>query len=187
MLSASADATPNLSAEHRARLDAGGVVVVPKTPTGDSGVAALGYGVVDAPVNRVWPVVRDCQHFHKFMPRTAQSEVRDRKGNAMKCYFKLDMPFPFSDMWSLVNTHFKETAGGGFIRHWSLIEGTYSRNDGSWAAYPWGADQTKTLLVYTIDVNPKVAVPDFIIRKAQTGTLPDVFDAIRKRVRTLNR
>jgi hypothetical protein len=47
---------------------------------------------------------------------------------------------------------------------------------------PWGADGKKSLLVYWLDVDPKVMVPDAIIRRAQTGSLPDVFEAVRKRV-----
>ena len=126
-----------------------GVVVVPKTPTGDSGwrLSAMGSR---CPVNRVWPVVRDYQHFHKFMPQLRKVRLRDRKGNAMKCYFKLDMPFPFSGTVS-GEYHFKETAGGGFIRHWSLIRDILEKRQ-ELGCHPWGADQTKTLLVY-VDVN----------------------------------
>jgi hypothetical protein len=185
LFAGSAYASPKLSADQIATIESGEVVVVPKSPTGGEGVAAMSYGLVEAPIARVWPVVRDCQHFHKFMPRTAKSELRERNGDVMKCYFKLDMPFPFSDMWSLVTSKITRTPDGAFHRRWSLIEGTYSRNEGQWSAYPWGTDGKKTLLVYTIDVDPQVSMPDFIIRKAQTGTLPDVYDAIRKRVRTL--
>ena len=50
---------------------------------------------------------------------------------------------------------------------------------------PWGADGKKSLVVYTIDSDPSILVPTFILRAAQQGTLPEVFAGIRKRVLTL--
>ena len=185
LICGSAYAGPKLSAEHTAQIEAGEVVVIPKKPTNDVGVAARSYGLVNEAIGIVWPVVRDCQHYHKFMPRTAKSEVRERNGDSMKCYTQVEMPFPLSDMWSLVRSTIKRTPEGTFHRRWSLIEGTYSRLNGQWSAYPWGDEGKRTLLVYDLDVNPKISVPDFIIRKAQTGTLPDVYEAIRKRVESL--
>jgi hypothetical protein len=37
--------------------------------------------------------------------------------------------------------------------------------------------------VYRLAVNPKISVPDFLIRKGQTGALPDMYEAINQRVR----
>jgi hypothetical protein len=71
---------------------------------------------------------------------------------------------------------------GHYSRVWTLLRGTYKRNDGSWTVVPWGADAKKTLVVYWVDSDPKMAIPDPILRGAQTGALPDVFKAIRKRV-----
>jgi hypothetical protein len=46
---------------------------------------------------------------------------------------------------------------------------------------PWG-DGTRALVRYTIDSDPGLLLPDALIRSAQTGSLPEVFVAIRKRV-----
>jgi hypothetical protein len=47
---------------------------------------------------------------------------------------------------------------------------------------PWGADGKKSLAVYLIDSDPTMLVPDAILRAAQTGSLPEVFNGVRKRV-----
>ena len=47
---------------------------------------------------------------------------------------------------------------------------------------PWGDDGKKTLVIYAIDSDPIILIPDGILRSAQTGSLPEVFAAIRKRV-----
>jgi hypothetical protein len=61
------------------------------------------------------------------------------------------------------------------------VRGSYRRNDGSWTIIPWG-DGTRSLVVYDIDSDPLIAVPDPLIRLGQAGSLPDVITQIRKRV-----
>ena len=95
------------------------------------------------------------------------------------------MPFPFSDLWADVKSVEEVVPGGAFKRSWSLIKGTYKRNNGSWIVKHWGPSGSESLLIYAIDLDPDTSVPDFIIRKAQTSTLPDLFEAIRRRVRSL--
>ena len=184
LVSGAAEAAPDLGAEAKASLAKGEVVVERLDPTGGSGVSARAMGVVDAPAATVWPVVRDCEHFSKFMPRTKSSKLVSRDGNQSVCRVEIDMPFPFDNLWSVVRSSESKTEEGGFQRSWSLVRGTYKRNNGRWSVYPWGEGH-KSLLVYEIDVDPDVAIPDAIIRSAQTGSLPDVFAAVRKRVRTL--
>ncbi|MEE2787014.1 MAG: SRPBCC family protein [Myxococcota bacterium] len=178
-------ATPTLTPSQRVQIEQGEVVVQLLKPTDDSGVAARAIAVIKAPPKDVWPVLRDCQHYKDFMPRTQASEVRSRVGHMQICYTKVDMPFPFSDLWAEVKSVEKIGDDGSFARRWSLIKGTYRRNNGSWTVRPWGSGGDHSLIVYQVDLDPETNVPDFIIRKAQTSTLPDVFDAIRKRVRTV--
>ncbi len=178
-----AQATPKLSGDAKATLTQGEVIVERLDPTGGSGVAARAMGIVDATPAKVWPVVRDCEHFAKFMPRTKKSDLVSRKGTDSVCRVEIEMPFPFDNLWSVVRSSERETKEGGFQRVWTLMKGTYKRNNGRWSVYPWEGD--KSLLVYEIDVDPDMAIPDAIIRSAQTGSLPDVFEAVRKRVKTL--
>lgn len=163
-------------------LEQGKVLVTPTKPTDDSGVAAYAVAVIKAPVAKVWPVVRDCQHFKKFMPRTKVSKLISRNGNKAVCFMEISMPFPLSNLHSEVDSIETELAGGGFKRSWKLRKGNYKRNSGSWALHPWEQNKDWTLIVYRIDVDPDMVIPDAILRKAQTGSLPDVFKAIRKRV-----
>ncbi len=171
-------AAPSLSAAHKATLSKGEVVIV-TLPT-SSGVKAWAARVIRAPKEAVWPTVRDCAHFSKFMPRTKASRMVRKTGEKMICEVEISMPFPLSNLkatTTAVNTTLPGDAG--YKRTWKLLEGNYKRNQGSWDILPWGADTT--LAVYNIDVDPDMLVPDAILRKAQTGSLPDVFKAIEKR------
>lgn len=166
----------------RKLLSEGEILITPQKPTDDSGVAAIAMGVVNAPIDRVWPVVRDCQHFSKFMPRAKKSELRSQTGNKMICFIEISMPVPLSNLESEVTSIVTENADGSFKRTWTLNKGNYKRNSGSWEAYPWGDAKNQTLLIYRLDVDPDMSIPDAILRKAQTGSLPDMFNAVRARV-----
>jgi hypothetical protein len=65
-----------------------------------------------------------------------------------------------------------------------MVRGTYHRNDGSWTIVPFG-DGTKSIVVYTVDTDPKMAVPTGLIRLGQNTSLPEVITRIRQRVTTL--
>ena len=180
-----AQVIPNLSSKEATRVTGGEVIIRRLSPTGGDGVAARAFAVVKAPTTKVWPVLRDCQHFKAFLPRTKESILKSRVGQTSVCYTKIDMPFPFSDLWADVKSVEKTLPAGMFGRSWTLLKGTYKRNNGSWIVKPWGKLGKDSLLIYEIDIDPDTSVPDFIIRKAQTSTLPDLFEAIRRRVRSL--
>jgi hypothetical protein len=172
---------PTLTATEQKRLDANEVVISEFKPTDNRGIGVRALGVIDAPTTEVWPVVRDCQHFSSFMPRTKASAVKEEEGVRV-CHVELKMPWPLSDLWSDSKSVQREEPAGHYFRGWSLVRGTYRRNTGSWSLVPWGADGKKTLVVYVIDSDPAMVIPDAILRSAQVGSLPEVFTSIRKRV-----
>ena len=156
-------AIPSLTATEKASLDDGEVVIREHEPRDGRGVAFTAMGLIRATPAIVWPVLRDCGRFQEFMPRT-------------------DMPFPFDDLWCEVKVTETAHSETHFARSWTLKKGTYEWNDGSWTLYPWRGGKM-TLMVYRLEVNPKVSVPDFLIRKGQTGALPDLYEALNRRVR----
>lgn len=176
---------PAQAATPEERLATGEVLVRPLKPTDGVGVAAEAFGIVNAPPEKVFAVVEDCARFKEFMPRTKDSALRRMEGEARICFVEISMPFPLSNLWSEVRSVSKPLPAGGFERSWTMIKGTYSRNNGKWTVQPWGADGQRSLVTYRVDVNPDSMVPDAIIRKAQTSSLPDMYEALRKRVASL--
>ncbi|MEW5737924.1 MAG: SRPBCC family protein [Myxococcota bacterium] len=173
---------PTLSDDEKKLLEKGDVIVRRLEPTGGKGVAALAVGVVDAAPAEVWPVVRDCQHFKDFMPRTRHSELKQEGGVGL-CHVELSLPFPMKDLWSDTKSTLREEPPR-YRRTWTLVRGTYRRLDGSWTLLPWG-DGSKTLAVYAIDSAPDSLVPDSLARSAQAKSLPEVVVSVRKRVVSL--
>jgi ribosome-associated toxin RatA of RatAB toxin-antitoxin module len=174
---------PAPSTEERAQLEKGEVVVEALPPSDDSGVAARARALVDAPPDAVWPVVRDCEHFSEFMPRTKRSRLLQRSFDEAVCEIEVAMPFPLSNLVSTTRSKLIDLPGGGHERRWTLVSGDYRRNEGVWRVLPWGPDGKRTFLEYRLDADPTTHVPDALIRRAQTGSLPDVLEAVRKRVK----
>lgn len=179
-------AAPPVTDAERAQLEKGEVVIRPQRPTDGKGVAVQAFGVVEAPAAEAWPVLRDCQHFSQFMPRTKDSAATTEDG-ATICHLELNMPFPLMNLWSDSRSVLREEAGGLYQRSWSLVRGTYRRNSGSWLVAPWGPDKAQALIVYTLDSDPAILIPDGLLRSAQVGSLPEMFKAIRKRVASLKK
>ncbi len=159
----------------------GGVVYLQRKPSDGRGVALRACGVIDAPPEQVWPVLRDCGDYQEFLPGVERSELASREGDVAVCDTFIDLPFPLSGLHSV--TRVRERAlEAGFERRWTLIRGSYRRNDGSWRLLRRGFDPVQTLAIYELDMDPETVVPDFLLRRAQAATVPRVFDAIRERV-----
>lgn len=168
--------------EETKRLDSGEVLLIEQTPTDGVGVAAIAKGVIEAPVAKVWPAVRDCAHFKEFMPRTVDSKLLSDGDEGMRCLVVIDMPWPISDLEAESLSTIEELPGGAYKRSWTLVKGSFTRNNGSYLVEPFKGDPNRSLLTYTVDVNPKIAIPDAILKAAQTGSLPEVFVKVGERV-----
>jgi ribosome-associated toxin RatA of RatAB toxin-antitoxin module len=175
---------PTVNEAETAKLAAGEILVRDAAPTGGKGVASYAFGVVDAPPDEVFAIISNCKLFFQFMPRVKKSWVKTEPGVGELCHVELTMPFPLPDLWSDCTNEVREEPKGHYLRAWKMVRGTYHRNDGSWTIVPFG-DGTKSIVVYTVDTDPKMAVPTGLIRLGQNTSLPEVITRIRQRVTTL--
>lgn len=177
-------AFPSLTDADKQKLNTRGVVIHDVEPTGGRGIAAESMAVVDAPTGEVWPLLRDCEHFAQFMPNTKASSRKLENGESL-CFDEISLPFPLPNLWADTRSELREEPAGHFIRAWTLVRGNYRRNRGAWKVLPWGTEGKQSLVVYVIDSDPEMILPDPILRAAQTGSLPDVFKALRRRLVSL--
>jgi len=161
---------------------AAAVLVLSRAPASGKGVALQACGRIEAPPAAVWPVVSRCQHFKDFMPSMKHSELLRREPGISVCATHIAAPFPLSDLHSVTHNDESTRADGGFERRWRLLRGSYHRSDGSWTVLPWPNEPTATLLVYDVDVEMGSMVPDFIVRRVQQSTAPQIFEAVRQRI-----
>lgn len=141
-------------------------------------------GLVKAPLDAVWGVILDCGDYKNTMPSIKESAVLSRapSGDKMRCEVVADLPWPLGDLRSVVDVTLSEPAPGERLRAWTLVEGDYARNEGEWRL--WAVDEGKhTFLRYVIRVEPHTKIPDFIRKKAQKSKLPELFDALRAKLK----
>jgi ribosome-associated toxin RatA of RatAB toxin-antitoxin module len=182
-LVANASATYRLCEDTPERLRTGRVAIIEQRPADGRGVALRACGMVDAPPGVVWDVLRDCGKFEQFLPRVSRSRATSRTDNIVVCDETIDMPFPLADLRSITRVVESTRPQGGFERRWSLMYGTYRRLKGAWVVLPADESASKSLVVYEVDMDPDTRIPDFLIRRAQSAAAPEVFRAVRERVR----
>ncbi len=151
-------------------------------PTDPDGVGVLLVGVIEAPPDRVWAVMADCEEQDEFIPRVGYAAVRDREGDSHTCDLVIDMPLPMSDLRTATRHHVRRLPDGGYQRRWDLLPGDwdYLRNSGSWTVHPY--QDGRSLLVGRMDLLPKSMLPAWLLQAAQVRQAPETFAAIRKRV-----
>ena len=118
------------------------------------------------------------------MPHTIKSDRIDKGPNQALCDVVIALPFPFDDLRSLVLAEWGPQENGSWERKWSLVSGSFYRNEGRWVLLST-PDAQQTYILYEASVNPKVSIPDFILSRAQVSSVPDLMDAIVKRTQSL--
>lgn len=175
LLLAAADPLAITDAE-RARLEQGEVLVGTVQHQGRSMNSAR--AVIDAPPEKVWPLVWNCARFAETMPSIAKSEMVSHEGNTAVCRVVADLPFPMADLTSVSRAVVTVEPGVRWHREWKMIEGDYEVNQGSFTLLPWGTG--KTLAIYRIDARPKIPLPEWVLAKAQSDRLPEMMGRLRK-------
>jgi hypothetical protein len=167
----------------KARLASGEIIVTTKKVAGSSVPWSRAMGVVDAPPDKIWRVIERCDDYEKTMIRTAKAEELSRKGNKVRCRVTIDMPFPLSDLTAVTDAIHTVVPGKKYKRAWSLVEGDYDKNEGSWTLIPFDATGQRTLVSYEVHAEPKVPVPEGIQRAAQKKSLPKLIENLRAQSR----
>jgi len=166
-------------------------------------------GVVDAPRERVWKVISDYNEHKNFMPnilecfairpealellkgtsaqdlRTLESQLKQYKtdrvtGTVVYMYGVGDFPWPIPDKAYVLKIARDPTR---YIAQATMVIGQMKVNESSWELKPYGADGSKTLVKYTIRLDPGMPAPGFAVKMAASFTLPKVIEAVRRRVK----
>lgn len=142
-------------------------------------------GVINAPPAKVWQLVSDCTKYHKTMTRIKASKLVKKTGDTYICDVTVELPFPLSNLRATTNA--KHVSGPPvWSRTWTLIEGDYEKNEGSWKLEEFAGDPNRTFATYTVYAIPNTAVPGWMRKKAQESSMPDVIKRLRAEVKKLD-
>ena len=164
------------------RLDGGEVVIKVREVAGSPMPHLKAVGVIDAPPKTVWYLVEDCNRWKRNLTRIERAETVWRRGEDVRCKVTVDMPFPVDDLTAVTDAKHREK-NGTFQRKWHLVEGDYRRNKGSWTITSFKGNPDRALVVYEVHAEPRMAVPDFIVKAAQSQSIPKLYAKLRKRAR----
>ncbi len=137
--------------------------------------------MINAPPEKVWPLIDKCADYDKTMLRIESSRLIKKKGNTHTCEIEVDMPFPLDNLVAV--TEAKHTAGPDkWSRKWKLLRGDYTVNSGSWVLTRYDEAGTQTMVHYQLLAEPKSGIPDWVRDKAQRSALPKLIEHIRSQV-----
>jgi hypothetical protein len=195
------------SSEGLSRVERGEVVVDLQRIRGTTTRRGNAVGIIDAPIEQVWAVLNDYNHYTEFMPRfrecfMVKSEVLDKiaeianlrtaepilranmqdiaVSDTIYLYNCLDFPLPLGDKRYILRTVHDNV---NYTTRWTQIRGDLRANEGSWELFSRGE---KTLAVYTALSDPGIPLPKFLVNMATQLILPDVIKGIRARVKEKN-
>lgn len=184
------------------------IVDIKKRPGCETRVGRV-TGVIDAPRERVWKVISDYNEHKKYMPNllecfairpealellegalpkelsSLEGQLREYKcdelpGSIVYTYGMGDFPWPMPNKRYVLRI---ERDPYRFTTRANMVLGEMKVNTSSWELEPYGSDDSKTLAIYTVCLDPGVAIPGFAVNMAANSTLPGVIEAVRQRAK----
>ena len=143
--------------------------------------------VVNAPPQKVYEIVSNCDRFPQRMPRVKEAKTLKRSASSCTCSVTVNLPFPMSDL-TAVTVDQRKSGPDVWYRKWRLasgVETSYKHNVGGFELRPFKGDPNRTYVHYSIHAIPKTMVPDFMRKSAQKKSLPGMIERIRKEVKKL--
>jgi ribosome-associated toxin RatA of RatAB toxin-antitoxin module len=174
--------TPQLDAATRRRLDRGEVLVNAEPVAGSAYPRIAIDAVVEAPPERVWAIIDDTGNYKHTLAGVKDSRELSRDGDRVRVRVTVGMPFPLRDLTSVTDGVHSVEPGQRYERRWTLVEGSYRKNDGSWTLTPFDGDPGRTLVRYRLHVEPRVRIPARVLKLGQQKAAPSLIHKLRQRV-----
>jgi hypothetical protein len=169
-----------------------GITVQTRQREGTSVHEVKASGIIDAPPMAAWKVIRDYAHYDQNMPYTEESQVLSNEGDGklIRFYSVVNAPIVSRRDYVVEIRDVSEWKdGAGFLKVvWKAVpDAKNSRsgivrvriNDGYWILEPREGGK-KTFATYYLYTDPAGSLPKFLVNKANTSAVPDVFRAVRK-------
>ena len=160
----------------RALLGNGHVLVVDKSggePKGRVEAAIL----INAPIEQVWNVLVDCPHAPDFVPGLKNCQVLRREGDTETIEHHVKFSWLIPEVTYIFEAEYRMHHRIDFRR----TGGDLKDLEGSWVLQTTG-DGNRTLVVYSVYLEPGFFIPKWLVRFTLQGDLPELMKSIRHRV-----
>lgn len=154
----------------------------------------LAVGFFDAPLEKVHAVLDDLARYHEFMPYAKETRILKTEGDNVWTYERINAPFVSERDYPIRVWHEKPTPTS--VKHNFRYDAAHGPKpiagvvrvtilEGSWLLEPDPkAPATRTKGTYYIYTSPGGDLPVFVINGANNTAVPDVYQAIKKRLKT---
>ncbi|MCA2979654.1 MAG: SRPBCC family protein [Myxococcaceae bacterium] len=168
-------------------------------PSPSGGVLQLrSTGMIAAPPERVWSVLKSLDDYASFMPFTVEARVVRREGEKVVFFYSRIQPPLVSarDYFIKLVDESQWNDGKGFLKvTWTVADPSgkmaladdvvhIATNSGSWLLEPRDAGKS-TFLAYDILIVPGGSIPDVIANRANAMSVQSVFQAVKRRAEQL--
>jgi len=135
---------------------------------------------VNAPVQKCFGVITKVTEYHEFMPDIKKAVVFNKTEDGIIYDFVYDAPF--FDIEYRLKINSSETDSLISV-NWSYVDGDLNDNNGSWIFTPDPEKPDVTVIYYSIYLDPGTFLPDWLVTKLTAGSIPDMIESVRKRVK----
>lgn len=146
-------------------------------------------GQIAAPAKRVWDTICDVDRYTIFMPYVEKTKVLGKHDKGHYEYQRVNPPFVDRRDYTLKITLEVDEAKGRYRRSWMPAndKGPAERkdsvrvkvNEGYWLITAVGPSTAET--TYYLYTDPGGSIPNWLINKGNTTSVPDLLRAVRNR------
>ncbi|WP_372366552.1 SRPBCC family protein [Candidatus Uabimicrobium sp. HlEnr_7] len=136
------------------------------------------WGVIDAPAEHVWKVIRDKKNFEKYLPYVKKSVVTKLDDNKYQQQQVFELPF---GTYEFKHKVWFEEEPNTYVSNWQQEEGVIAVNRGAWIVHK---SENKTLLEYRIRFETQW-VPVWFSNAYMKQRLKVIVKKLRERIKNL--
>ncbi len=178
-----AAAAEDLDASLIKRLSKGDVLRKLEPIPGSDQRLGVARGVVETSPEEAFRIATDYEHYTEFMPNTIVSEVKERTGEKVRFYSKLDMTWPIDDLEYECEVNF---GPGNRSATYAMVPGTgkgVKTFSGEWSMTEFQGDKNRTLMIYKVSFLPERWYPGWAVRIGINNSLGQVIRAVKDRLK----
>jgi ribosome-associated toxin RatA of RatAB toxin-antitoxin module len=177
-LSSHGDVPPlELEEKEMARLSQGEVLV--RSIESEKGFVQAAI-LLDAPVEKVWALILDCPNAPKFIPNLKSCVILERHEG----WDLIEQRVRLSRLLPDIICRFRADYKAMQQIHFKSISGSLKELEGRWV-FQRADGGGKTILFYSVYVNPGFYIPQWVVRLVLEADLPDLLISIRKHLSEL--
>ena len=138
-------------------------------------------GVIDKPIEQVFPVVVDYANYAHFMPNFTKSKVLAQRGNRAMVYMEVSVAAGTFTLWGQLKLSETTPEGETRVIEARLLEGNMDAFNASWRLTPVDGG-ARTEVDFKIYVDPDMPLPSSVFSRENERAAGNTLRALRTRV-----